>query len=332
MARLIIATRGSRLALAQAEAVRRDLRAAWPEDDLDVALEIVATRGDALQDRAVADIGKGAFVKEVQQAVLDGRADVAVHSFKDLPTEPAPGLRVAAVPRRADPRDALIAASGKVLQYLPPGSRIGTGSGRRGGQLLRRRSDLAILPIRGNIDTRLTKLDAGAFDAIVLAAAGLARLGWLERVTEHFDHDQMIPAPGQGALALEIREGDAATAERLAPLDDLHTAYAVLAERTCLRALGGGCNVPIGIHASTDGESMAIYGIVLTPDGTRAARMRWSGPWREAEDLGGTLAELLFSIGAREILSGKPIPPTVRFSTRAPRPVDEPAANGALRA
>ncbi len=329
MARLRLASRGSRLALAQAEAVAREVQAAWPGDGLEVTIEVVRTRGDELVDRSVAAIGKGAFVNEVRQAVLDGRADVAVHSYKDLPTDPPPGLRVAAVPMRADPRDVLISRSGKVFQYLPEGTRIGTGSGRRAGQLKRRRSDLVVEPIRGNIDTRLAKLDAGDHDAIVLAAAGLARIDRLDRVTEYFDYDLMIPAPGQGALALEIREDDAPAAARLAPLHDEHTAYAVLAERTCLRALGGGCNVPIGVHAITDGDAMAIFGIVLTPDGSRAARMRWSGPWRQADDLGETLAELLQSIGAREILSGAPIPPTVRFATRQPRDLDAPERGGA---
>jgi len=326
--RLVVATRGSQLALAQAEAVARDLRATWPGRELEVVFEIVRTRGDDLLDRSVEAIGKGAFVKEVQAAVLDGRADVAVHAYKDLPTDPTPGLRVTAVPMRADPRDVLVSGTGKVLQYLPKGTRVGTGSGRRGGQLLRRRGDLLVLPIRGNVDTRLAKLDAGEFDAIVLAAAGLDRLGRLDRVSEYFDHDQMIPAPGQGALALEIRADDARIAALLAPLHDEHTAYAVLAERTCLKSLGGGCNVPIGVHALTDGDTMAIYGVVLTPDGTRAARMRWSGPWRQAEDLGETLAELLMSIGAREILAGKPIPPTVRYATRIPQDFGGPEGHG----
>lgn len=317
--RLVFATRGSRLALAQTEAVARDLQAAWPEREIEIVLEIVRTRGDELLDSPIDGIGKGVFVKEVQAAVLEGRADVAVHSFKDLPTDATPGLKITAVPPRADPRDVLVARSGKVLAYLPEGTRVGTGSGRRGGQLLRRRGDLAVLPIRGNVDTRLAKLDAGEVDALVLAAAGLDRLGKHDRITEHFDHDQMIPAPGQGALAIEVRTGDARAAGILAPLHDAHTGYAVLAERTCLRALGGGCNVPIGIHAVTDGDTMSIYGIVLTTDGTRAARMRWSGPCRQAEDLGETLAELLMSIGAREILSGRPMPPTQLYATRMPR-------------
>jgi len=332
---LTFATRGSRLALAQAEGVARDLRAAWGDRAPEVRLEVVRTRGDDLLDRPVGEIGKGAFVREVQAAVLEGRADVAVHSYKDLPTDAAPGLTIPVVPMRADPRDVLISRGGKVLQYLPEGARIGTGSGRRGGQLLRRRGDLVVAPIRGNVDTRLAKLDGGEFDALVLAAAGLDRLGRLGRVTEYFDYDQMIPAPGQGALALEVREGDTATTALLAPLHDAHTAYAVLAERACLAALGGGCNVPIGIHALTDGDKMAIHGIVLTADGTRAARMRWSGPWRAAADLGETLAELLMSIGAREILSGRPIPPTVRYATRQPRDFvdveDRPGGNGMVR-
>jgi len=334
--RLVLATRGSRLALAQAEAVSRELREAWADRELDIGLEIVRTRGDDQLDRSIEAIGKGVFVKEVQAAVLEGRADVAVHSYKDLPTERTPGLTIPAVPMRADPRDVLITRSGKNLAYLPEGTRVATGSGRRGGQLLRRRGDLVIVPIRGNVETRLAKLDAGEVDALVLAAAGLYRLDKLDRITEYFDHDQMIPAPGQGALALEARKGDARVRDLLAPLHDTHTAYAVLAERSCLAALGGGCNVPIGIHAITDGDRMAIFGIVLTPDGTRNARMRWSGPWRDAADLGETLAELLMSIGAREILSGTPIPPTVTYATRMPREFEDrgegrTGRNGAAR-
>lgn len=330
-ARLAIATRGSRLALAQAEEVARDLRLAWPERDLAIDLEVVRTRGDALLDRPVEAIGKGAFVKEVQAAVLEGRAHLAVHSFKDLPTQATPGLVVAAVPQRADPRDVLVTRSERVLAYLPEGSRVGTGSRRRAGQLLRRRSDLVIRPIRGNVDSRLAKLEAGEdYDALLLAAAGMARIGLAERVTEYFDPDQMIPAPGQGALALEAREDDAETRALLAPLHDVHTAYAVQAERACLSALGGGCQAPIGIHALTDGELMLIYGIVLTEDGTRAAKMRWSGPWRRPEDLGETLAELLSGIGAREILAGAAIPPTVRYATRKPKDfeLEGPSGNG----
>ncbi|MFI0606631.1 MAG: hydroxymethylbilane synthase [Anaerolineae bacterium] len=319
MERLRIASRGSALALAQSRAVAESLRQAWPDRDLDIETVIVRTRGDAVLDRPVAQIGQGVFVTEVQTALLEDRADLAVHSYKDLPTAPTPGLVVAAVPRRADPRDALITRGGRALQYLPEGSRIGTGSGRRGGQLLRRRPDLAILPLRGNVDTRLAQLETGDYDGIILAAAGLRRLGLAERITECFDVDQMIPAPAQGALALEVREGDSRLREILAPLHDEPSAYAVLAERSCLAALGGGCSVPIGIHALLAEGRMTIFGVVLTVDGTRTARMRWSGPMREAREIGETLAALLVSIGADRIIGGEPMPPTVRFANRPPK-------------
>jgi len=299
---LRLATRGSRLAVAQAESVAAELRAFHPA--LTVRLEIVQTRGDAELDRSIAAIGKGAFVREVQQAVLDGAADVAVHSFKDLPTDDVPGLVVGAVPMRADPRDVFVARDGKVFQYQPPGVRVGTGSPRRTAQLLRRRSDIAVVPIRGHVETRLAKLDQGDVDGLVLAAAGLDRLGLLDRVTEYFDTDLMIPAPGQGALALEVRADDQATAALLAPLHDEATAYAVRAERVCLARLGGGCGTPIGIFALTDGDIMAVHGIVSRPDGSKSARLRWSGPWREAEDVGETLAELLLAAGAGNHLKG----------------------------
>lgn len=319
--RVVIATRGSRLALAQAEAVAAELRQHWP--GLAVELSTIRTQGDVDLDSPVTGIGKGAFVNEVRQALLDGAADLAVHSYKDLPTDPAPGLIVAAVPMRADPRDVMVSRYHRPFTYLPEGAKIGTGSQRRAAQILRRRGDVCVLPIRGNVDTRLAKLAAGEFDAIVLAAAGLDRLGRRDEISEYFDTDTMIPAPGQGALALEARASDADTARLVAPLHDESSAYAVLAERTCLDRLGGGCNTPIGIFAITDGETMFIHGIVATQDGTRAARLRWTGPWRQAEYVGETLSELLLAAGAGEILSGTPIPPTTRYALRRRRELEE---------
>jgi len=312
--RLVLATRGSKLALAQADEVARTLEAAWPELVVDIQVE--RTRGDDLLDAAIPSIGQGAFVNELRSAVEAKRADVAVHSYKDLPTGAVPGLKVAAVPARADPRDVLISAAGKSFVYLPPGSRIGTSSPRRAAQVLRRRGDLTVQPIRGNVDTRLRKLAEGEVDALVLAAAGLTRLGLRDEVTEFFDADLMIPAPGQGALALEARADDARASRYLAPLHDPATAYAVNAERTCLRLLGGGCTAPVGIHAATDGVTMVIHGIVAWADGTRAARMHWSGPCRPAEEVGSILADLLNAAGAQEILSGEYIPRTTRYATR----------------
>lgn len=304
------------LAMAWAQAVASDLALAWPE--LQVRCEVVRAPGTGHLPN---DEAKVARVEAIRRAVVAGRADVAVHAFENVPTGPAPGLAVPAIPQRADPRDVLVSLTGKVFTYLPDGARIGTNSRRRSSQLLRRRSDLQIVPLHGDVDGRLAALRQGAFDAIVLGAADLWRLGRLGVITEYFDTDLMIPAPGQGALALEVREADARTAAHLAPLHDASTAYAVRAERACLARLGGGVNRPIGVFATTDGEDMFIHGIVASLDGTRAARLRWGGPWREAEEVGSTLAELLSQIGAPEILSGKPIPPTTRYALRpAPNP------------
>jgi hydroxymethylbilane synthase len=288
--------------LAQTEHVADALRDAHPT--LEVRLEIVDTRGDT-DARPVEALGAGAFVTEVQRAVLEGRADVAVHSYKDLPTRPHPGLHVAAVVRRADPRDALVTRRGVVLSYLEEGSSIGTGSRRRAAQLRRRRRDLRVEAIRGNVDTRLRRLDAGDFDAIVIAAAGLIRLGLAGRITEAFDVEEMVPAAAQGAVALETREGDRDSEQMVLPLHDPDSAFEVEAERSTLAALGAGCNAPVGVNARALGQTMQIDGIVLTDDGKRAAKIRWSGPrTMPANEVGSILAELLTQSGAEEILRG----------------------------
>ncbi len=302
---LTLATAAGRLAVARAESVARDLSAAWP--DLEVR---------------VAEVGGHTSVEEVRQAVRSGRASVAVHAFKDLPVGAEAGLSVPVVPQRADPRDVLVSRTNKVFTYLPEAARVGANGARRKAQLLRRRSDLQVLPLHGDLDTRLGMLDRGEYDAIVLAAADLWHLGRLDDATEYFDTDLMIPAPAQGALAMEIRQSDARTAKLLAPLNDESSAYAVRAERACLARLGGSGDAPIGIFATTDGDDMFIHGIVALPDGSRAARLRWSGPWREASDVGTTLAELLVAIGARDILAGRPIPPTTRYAARRARDDD----------
>jgi hydroxymethylbilane synthase len=299
--RLVLATRGSALALAQANHVADALRAAWP--GLAVDLTIIRTIGDAVTDRSVAEIGQGVFVREVQQAVLDGSADIAVHSYKDLPTAPADGLRVAAVPLRADARDCLVSAGGRALSYMPPGARIGTGSARRRAQLLRRNRALIVEPLRGNVDTRLGRAAAGDLDGIVLAAAGLRRLGLADRITEAFDTDVMVPAPAQGALALEIRTDDLSTGEAVGALHDDWTGDAVAAERTCLALLGGGCHAPIGVHAVTDGETIALVGIVSRPDGSKSARLRWKTHTQSPTEAGSMLADLLMASGAGAILA-----------------------------
>lgn len=288
-AALRLAAGADRLSAARAEAVAGELRSAHPARE--VRLVAVAPPGRAPGGGLEA-------VEAVRRAVLAGEADAGVHAFGDLPLAPADGLVVAAVPMRADPRDALISRDGKALPFQPPGTRIGTDSARCAAQLLRRRSDLVIAPARGDAPARLAALDRGEVDALVLPAADLHLLGLLDRVTQYFDTDLMIPAPGQGAVALEARDGDRAVLELLAPLHDEATAYAVRAERVCLERLGGDASRPIGIFALTDGEIMAVHGIVSRPDGSKSARLRWSGPWRAADDVGETLAELLLAAGA----------------------------------
>ncbi len=278
------------------------MRAAHP--DLTVRIDIVSTRGDAESAEPVESLGVGAFVTEVQAAVLEGRADIAVHSFKDLPTRPLAGMTVAAVTRRADARDALVSRRGVVLAYLGEGARVGTGSRRRAAQLRRRRHDLQVVPIRGNVDTRVALLDEGDLDAIVVAAAGLIRLGLRERIAEAFDVEVMVPAAAQGAVALEVREGDEVAGRLVAALHHADTAFEVDAERATLAALGAGCNAPVGVLAQARTDSMTIDGVVLTDDGRRAAKIRWSGPrTMPASEVGEVLAELLTQTGAREILA-----------------------------
>src|SRR5437868_1021718 len=239
---LVIASRGSQLALWQARWVETQLSALGHES----RIEIIKTTGDKITDVPLAKVGtKGLFTKEIEEALLDGRADLAVHSLKDLPTELPPGLVLAAIPPREDPRDAVV---GKRLAELPRGARVGTSSLRRAAQLRKLRPDLAIESVRGNVDTRLRKLDEGQYDAILLAAAGLKRLGWADRIAEILPVDAMCSAVGQGALAIETRERGAGW-DACRALDDAPTHAAVLAERGLLGALGGGCQVPIGAHA-----------------------------------------------------------------------------------
>jgi hydroxymethylbilane synthase len=303
--RLVLATRGSQLALAQTEGIAGALRSAWP--GLEVELLVVRTRGDAGPALTPDELGAGAFVNEVRAAVADGRAAAAVHSYKDLPTAPVPGIAVAAVPKRGDPRDALVSRRGVVMTYLEPGSRIGTGSRRRAAQLERRRSDLEVVPLRGNVDSRLRRLDDGELDAIVVAAAGLERLGLADRISEAFDVDVMVPAAGQGALAIETRQDDEDACALVASLHDPDTGFATAVERVCLAVLGAGCNAPVGVHAALGPEHMRLEGIVLGERGREAARIQWSGPRAmEAEEAGTVLAELLTETGARNILAESP--------------------------
>jgi hydroxymethylbilane synthase len=293
---LRIGTRGSAMALRQAALVRDRLIAAHAELAASGAVEIITIRttGDRVQDRALADIGgKGLFAKEIEEALLAGRIDLAVHSAKDLETRLPDGLAVACVLPRDDPRDALVSTSGAGLAALPRGARVATVSLRRQAQLRRRRPDLVVVPIRGNVDTRLRKLQAGEADALVLALCGLERLGLARQATEILPAEIMLPAVGQGALAIECRAEDAAVRRLVEPLNDWASAACLGAERAMLAALDGSCRTPIAGLAEVSAGRLSIEGLLLTPDGSSEIRARREGGAGDAKLLGSELgAEL----------------------------------------
>jgi hydroxymethylbilane synthase len=270
-----------------------------------VELVEIETSGDRVRDVALTQIGgDGVFTKEIQRALLDGAVDVAVHSLKDLPTTHVEGLTLAAVPARGPVGDVFVSRRHARFDELPPGAVVGTSSLRRRSQALHRRPDLRLVNLRGNVETRLRKLETEGLDAIILARAGLERLGLAGHVTEVLGPDWMLPAVGQGALGLECRADDRATLATLGPLNDLPTRRAVLAERAMLRGLGGGCLVPIGALASAHGDELTLRGVVLPPDGARRVEASESGPASEPEALGRRVAEALLAGGARELLAG----------------------------
>lgn len=297
-----IATRGSALALVQANWVKDKLTKQFP--DLTVELEIIKTKGDKILDVPLADVGgKGLFVKEIEEAVLDGRAQLAVHSIKDVPTEFPPGLGLVAVAEREDFRDVLVSGDGLKLDELPSGARIGTSSLRRRAQLLNRRPDLKIESIRGNVETRLSKIVTDNLDGVILAAAGLNRLGLAHKITQHLEPGVMLPAIGQGALGLETRTDDKAVLDIISFLDHRDTAVCVKAERAFLERLEGGCQVPIAALGVLKKNRLQLTGLVADPDGRKCLRDRLEAEPEEAEDLGKSLAEELLDRGADEILS-----------------------------
>jgi len=298
---LRLGTRGSALARAQADLVRRALERRHP--GLAVTPVIIRTSGDEQTSRPPVPSGlKGLFVKEIEEALLAGTIDFGVHSMKDLPARLAPGLIVAAVPERADARDVLIGGGAGGLADLPPRARVGTASARRRALLLARRGDLEIVELRGNVDTRLRRWREGVVEAIVLAAAGLARLGLAEPAARPIEPDDLLPAVGQGALALECRADDRETRERLAAIEDADAATAVAAERGFLLGIGGDCNTPLAAHATVHGGEVALRALVCDPTGTRRLEAAASGPASAAERLGQTLAERLLARGAAALL------------------------------
>jgi hydroxymethylbilane synthase len=293
---LRIGTRGSPMALAQTGRVRDRLLLAHPELVAAGKVEIVTIRttGDRVQDRPLAEIGgKGLFAKEIDEALLDRRIDLAVHSLKDLETWLPDGVEIVCIPPRDDPRDAFLSAKSASLAALPPGAVVGTASLRRQAQLLRRRPDLKIAPLRGNADTRIRKLEAGEVDATLLALCGLQRIGRADRATEILLPEIMLPAVGQGALAIECRAGDEALRSLLAPLHDWSSAACVAAERGLLAALDGSCQTPIAALATITGAVLTIEGLLLTPDGSRELRCHSGGDPAEAAAIGHALGEQL---------------------------------------
>jgi hydroxymethylbilane synthase len=299
---LHIGTRGSLLALTQSEWVKAALERRWPE--CRVELKIIKTTGDKILDVPLAKVGgKGLFVKELEDALLEGAVDLAVHSMKDVPADLPHGLEIGAIPGREDPRDVLVSRTGQDLPSLPPNARVGTSSLRRAAQLKSIRPDIEIENLRGNLDTRLRKLQEGRYDAIVLAAAGIHRMGWQDRITAYLNPTEFLPAIGQGALGIEIRSEDKAVRELLALLHDSDTAVAVQAERSLLKGLEGGCQVPIAGYAQvSDGRVVELTGLVASLDGKQIFRRTRSAPCDQAESLGRDLARELLDAGARSIL------------------------------
>jgi hydroxymethylbilane synthase len=298
---IVIGTRKSKLALTQTDMIRAALLAAHP--GLEVGVEHITTKGDVILDRPLSAIGdKGLFVTEIEDAMRQGRVDLAVHSAKDLPSELPPDMALAAFPAREDPRDALIARQGYSFDQLPEGAVVGTSSLRRACQIRHHRQDLQIVDLRGNVDTRLRKLDEGQYDAIVLAAAGLRRLGLEQRVTQFLDPTLMLPAVSQGILGIEVRAGDTEIADLLAPLDDANARAAALAERAFLRRVGGGCQVPVAAYAQLDGQHITIAGLIGSREG-HIIRGELDGTVSEAETLGTRLAEALLSQGGHALLA-----------------------------
>jgi len=298
---LRIATRGSPLALWQAEHVAERLRAL--HSGLKVELVVMKTSGDRILDTPLAKVGgKGLFVKELENGLLDGRADLAVHSLKDVPVEFPPGLELAVVLEREDPRDALVSTRYDSLDAMPPGSRVGTSSLRRQTQVREAFPELQVDWLRGNVNTRLARLDAGKFDAIILAASGLQRLGMHDRIAAILEPEVSLPAIGQGALGIEIRADDDELRDLLAPLAHADTATRIAAERAMNQALRGGCQVPIAGYAELDGDELHLRGLVGEPDGSRTLRAEVRGPRAEAHALGVRLAEELLAMGADGIL------------------------------
>ena len=302
MKTLTFSTRPSALARWQTQHVIRKLQSHWP--DLTCKEVIINTKGDRVLDKPLPEIGgKGLFTYELEQALLAGNVDAAVHSLKDLPTEDSPGLTVGVIPQRSDVRDVLICPTGETLSELFAGAIVGTSSIRRQAQLLAYRSDLQVKSIRGNIETRIRKTVEGQYDAIILAAAGVTRLGLEDYITQFLPLDLMLPAPGQGALGIQYRANDVNTQKLLRVIDHHSTHLAVIAERAFLAALGGGCSLPVGALATVNGDTIYLQGVVISPDGSHVLRVYASG--NDAQSVGEALARQAMIKGANNLLRQK---------------------------
>lgn len=299
--KIVIGSRGSQLALWQANWVKSELERI--NGNVEVSIQIIKTSGDKIQDVPLAKIGgKGLFVKEIEEALLAHEIDIAVHSMKDVPMKLPRELQIAVVTERESPLDALISKNGEKIADLPEGATVGTSSLRRSSQLLRYRPDLKIEMLRGNLDTRLKKLDEGQYDAIILAAAGLNRLGWADRITEEISREILLPAMGQGALGIETRINDVDVQKFICDLDHEATHWAVDAERAFVDILDGGCQVPIGAYATVDGGEITVRGLVAGLDGKTIYQLDKTGPVYDADKLGRELGNELLKMGAAEIL------------------------------
>ncbi len=311
--KLVLGTRGSALALWQSNLVASRLSAAA---GIEIEIKKIKTKGDKILDAPLAKIGdKGLFVKEIENELLGGSIDLAVHSLKDMPTAIPLGLSLGAILEREDPRDALISKSGLGLDRLPLGTTVATSSLRRRAQLLKYRPDLKLVEVRGNLDTRVRKMEEGQFGAIILAVAGLKRMGWEDRITERISPEISLPAVGQGAIVVEVREDDEFVLGLVKHLDHRRTRAEVLAERALMRRLEGGCQIPIGALGRLEGGVLGLDAMVASLDGSRLIRDRLEGTADSPEDLGVALAERLLGLGASEILA------EVRASAGAPEPV-----------
>ena len=301
--RVVVGTRGSPLALTQTEESLRLLRRRHP--DLEFVVKEVRTQGDIAGEAPLANMPRGLFAEELESALERGEIDMAVHSFKDLPTDLAPGFAIAAIGRREDPRDVLVTPDRKTLAQLPKGARLGTSSPRRLAQLKAYRPDLEVLPIRGNVGTRIKKAHGPDFDGVVVAAAGVRRLGLEEQVSEHISPDICLPAVGQGALAIEIRAGDHRMLEVAAAAEHPETRTAVTAEMGVLQRLGGGCKVPIAAYAELRGEEILLKGMVASATGERLLKAQLSGSASQPAETGFRLAQQLLEMGAGALLEGE---------------------------